>query len=59
MSYIFISHDLSVVRYMSDHVLVMQHGEVVEQGASDAVFSRPQHPYTRKLLSAIPGAHHV
>jgi peptide/nickel transport system ATP-binding protein len=59
MSYIFISHDLSVVRYMSDHVLVMQHGEVVEQGASDEVFRRPQHPYTRKLLSAIPGAHHV
>jgi peptide/nickel transport system ATP-binding protein len=58
MSYIFISHDLSVVRYMSDHVLVMQHGEVVEQGASDDIFDRPAHPYTQKLLSAIPGRRH-
>jgi peptide/nickel transport system ATP-binding protein len=55
MSYIFISHDLSVVRYMSDEVMVMQQGEVVEQGNADQVFSRPRHPYTQRLLAAIPG----
>ena len=54
MSYIFISHDLSVVRYMADQVMVMHHGEVVELGNSDEVFANPQHPYTRTLLSAIP-----
>lgn len=53
-SYIFISHDLAVVHYMADEVLVMHKGEVVEQGSSDAIYSSPQHAYTRSLLGAIP-----
>ncbi|MFA7268194.1 MAG: ABC transporter ATP-binding protein [Sterolibacterium sp.] len=56
LSYIFISHDLAVVKYMSDQVLVMNRGEVVEYADSDEIYLRPQHPYTRKLLSAIPKA---
>ncbi len=55
LSYIFISHDLSVVKYMSDELLVMHDGEMVEYGNSDRIYRDPQHPYTRKLLEAIPG----
>ncbi len=55
MSYIFISHDLSVVKYISDEVLVMNQGEMVEYGNSDAIYHDPRHPYTKKLLAAIPG----
>lgn len=51
---IFISHDLSVVRVLCDRVLVLQQGAVVEQGPCGQIFARPQHPYTRALLSAIP-----
>jgi peptide/nickel transport system ATP-binding protein len=54
MTYIFISHDLAVVKYMADDMLVMSEGEIVERGGSDAVYADPQHEYTRKLLSAIP-----
>ena len=54
LSYIFISHDLSVVRYMSDHVMVMHNGEVVEMANSDDLYHHPQHAYTKMLLSAIP-----
>jgi peptide/nickel transport system ATP-binding protein len=54
MTYIFISHDLAVVKYMADDVLVMSEGAIVERGSSDAIYSDPQHDYTRKLLSAIP-----
>ena len=54
MSYIFISHDLSVVKYISDRVMVMHHGSVVEMADSDELYRNPRHPYTRTLLKAIP-----
>jgi peptide/nickel transport system ATP-binding protein len=54
LAYLFISHDLAVVKYMSDEVLVMREGEVVERGAPDAIYRAPQHEYTRKLLAAVP-----
>ncbi|MCD2517442.1 ABC transporter ATP-binding protein [Massilia sp. G4R7] len=54
MSYIFISHDLSVVKYIADQVMVMQQGRVVELADSDALYRNPQHEYTRSLLAAIP-----
>jgi peptide/nickel transport system ATP-binding protein len=54
MTYIFISHDLAVVKYMADDMLVMSEGAIVERGSSDAIYADPQHDYTRKLLSAIP-----
>ncbi len=54
LTYVFISHDLSVVRYIADHVMVMYQGEVVESGSRDAVFTNPQHAYTRTLFAATP-----
>ncbi|WP_151813993.1 ABC transporter ATP-binding protein [Acinetobacter junii] len=54
LSYIFISHDLSVVKYISDQVMVMNHGEVVEIANSDELYLNPQHEYTQKLLKTIP-----
>jgi peptide/nickel transport system ATP-binding protein len=51
---LFISHDLSIVRYLSDRVLVMYLGHVVEMGTTDQVFQPPYHPYTEALLSAVP-----
>ncbi|WP_246210697.1 ABC transporter ATP-binding protein [Vogesella oryzae] len=54
LSYLFISHDLAVVKHLSDQVLVMQHGRCVEQGDADTLYAKPQHPYTRQLLEAIP-----
>lgn len=60
LSYIFISHDLSVVKYISDQVMVMNHGEVVEIANSDELYAHPQHDYTKRLLQAIPqGIHHI
>jgi dipeptide transport system ATP-binding protein len=56
LAYLFISHDLSVVRHIADEVTVMYLGRAVEQGPRDAIFSSPQHPYTRALLSATPVA---
>jgi dipeptide transport system ATP-binding protein len=56
LAYVFISHDLSVVRHIADEVMVIYLGHVVEKGSRDAVFSAPQHPYTRALLSATPVA---
>ena len=54
LTYLFISHDLNVVQYLSDRVLVMYLGKIVEIGDVDAIYDRPQHPYTRALLSARP-----
>lgn len=51
---VFISHDLSVIRYLCSRVLVMKDGEVVEQGATERVFSQPTHEYTKRLLAAVP-----
>lgn len=56
LTYVFISHDLSVVRYIADDVMVMYFGEAVEYGSRDAVFSDPQHSYTRTLFAATPRA---
>ena len=54
LTYVFISHDLNVVRFISDRVMVMYLGQVVEIGPADALFDNPAHPYTRALLSSIP-----
>ena len=54
LTYLFISHDLAVVKYMADDILVMSQGEIVEHGSSEAIYARPQHPYTKQLLAAIP-----
>ena len=53
-TYIFISHDLSVVRFMSDRILVMQEGKIIEKGDADDIYYHPRHPYTQKLIAAIP-----
>jgi len=58
MSYIFISHDLAVVKYMADQVMVMNEGEIVEIADSDEIYLNPRHPYTKKLLSSIPQGWH-
>lgn len=54
LTMIFISHDLSVVRYISDNIAVMYAGKIVEYGTAEKVFNQAQHPYTQKLLSAVP-----
>jgi peptide/nickel transport system ATP-binding protein len=54
LSYLFISHDLAVVKYISDHVMVMHQGAVVESADADELYRNPRHPYTRALLAAIP-----
>jgi peptide/nickel transport system ATP-binding protein len=55
LTYLFISHDLSVVRYFCDRIAVMNQGEIVELDAADTVFFSPQNNYTQTLISAIPG----
>ncbi|BAY51420.1 ABC transporter ATP-binding protein [Thermostichus vulcanus NIES-2134] len=54
LTYLFISHDLSVVKFMSDRLMVMYNGEIVEMGEAEAVYQQPQHDYTRTLIAAIP-----
>ena len=54
VAYVFISHDLGVVRHVADDVMVMYLGRAVEQGPREAIFENPQHPYTQALLSATP-----
>jgi peptide/nickel transport system ATP-binding protein len=57
LSYLFVSHDLSVVKHLAHRVAVMYQGKIVEQGDGDQVFTNPQHEYTRRLLAAVPRAH--
>jgi len=54
LTYLFIAHDLSMVKYISDRIGVMHWGKLLEIGTSDAVYNHPLHPYTKSLLSAIP-----
>ncbi|MDQ3683693.1 MAG: ABC transporter ATP-binding protein, partial [Bacteroidota bacterium] len=56
LTMLFISHDLSVVRYMSDRIMVMQEGRIIESGNAEAVYRHPESEYTRQLLAAIPKA---
>ncbi len=55
LTYLFIAHDLAVVEHISDEVLVMTEGRIVEQASAQEIYSNPQHPYTIKLLEAVPG----
>ncbi|HUE44969.1 MAG TPA: ABC transporter ATP-binding protein, partial [Aestuariivirgaceae bacterium] len=54
LTYVFVSHNLGVIRYVSDRVAVMRLGQVVEIGPSEAIFTHPQHEYTKALLDAVP-----
>jgi peptide/nickel transport system ATP-binding protein len=58
VSYLFISHDLGVIQHVSDRILVMKDGRVVESGTAADVFERPQNPYTQRLLTALPRLAH-
>ncbi len=59
LTYLFISHDLAVVKYMADNILVMNRGEIVERGSADEIYANPRHPYTQQLLAAIPRGYRV
>jgi peptide/nickel transport system ATP-binding protein len=56
LSFVFISHDLGVIRYICDRIAVMYRGEIVETGSTEAICRAPTHPYTRALLAAVPEA---
>ncbi|WP_022873233.1 ATP-binding cassette domain-containing protein [Nesterenkonia alba] len=57
LTYLFISHDMSVVRYLADRIGVMYQGELVEENTSEGLYTAPQHPYTQKLLASVPIQH--
>jgi peptide/nickel transport system ATP-binding protein len=54
LTYLFITHDFAVVRFMADRVLVLKDGQVIEQGQARQIIDRPQHEYTRSLVAAVP-----
>ncbi|HWB60710.1 MAG TPA: ATP-binding cassette domain-containing protein [Chthoniobacteraceae bacterium] len=54
LTYLFIAHDLAVVEHVSDHVLVMYHGQIVESASAEEIYQNPRHDYTKKLLAAVP-----
>ncbi|HWB70081.1 MAG TPA: ATP-binding cassette domain-containing protein, partial [Solirubrobacterales bacterium] len=54
LAYLFVAHDIAVVRHVSDRIAVMHEGKIVEEGSADAVCERPSHPYTKALLAAVP-----
>ena len=54
LTYLFIAHDLAVVEHVSDQIAVLEHGKLVEEGSSEAITTRPTHPYTRRLLASVP-----
>ncbi len=54
LTVVFVSHDLAVVRHLCDTIAVLHHGRLVELGPSDQVYERPEHPYTRRLVAAVP-----
>jgi ABC-type oligopeptide transport system ATPase subunit len=54
LAYLFISHDMSTLRFMADDIAIMRTGRIVESGSSSSVFAEPAHPYTRELIAAIP-----
>ena len=56
LTYVFVSHDMSVLEHICDRVMIMYLGKVMEVGAKDEIFNNPKHPYTQALLSAVPSA---
>ena len=56
MSYLIVSHDLRIVSYLADHVAIMYQGNILELCSKTSLFNNPQHPYTKKLMSAVPVA---
>jgi peptide/nickel transport system ATP-binding protein/oligopeptide transport system ATP-binding protein len=54
LTYLFIAHDLAVVEHISDYVLVMHHGKIVEAASAEQIYENPQHEYTQNLLKAVP-----
>jgi oligopeptide transport system ATP-binding protein len=59
ISFIFIAHDLRMVKYISDRIAVIYRGKIVEQGKADDVYDNPVHPYTKKLISAVPSINKI